>query len=84
MGSISSNVVISVVEEEAGVLGVGSGNGFNRFYVREGKFEKVKLYPEKEFSREVITRMYKDNSGVLWLSNYQEELHQGLIKTFFV
>lgn len=74
--SISSNVVISLVEEEAGVLGVGTGNGFNRFYVREGKFEKVKLYPDKEFSREVITRMYKDNSGVLWLSNYQEGLHK--------
>lgn len=76
VNSISSNVVISVLEEEAGVLGVGTGNGFNRFYVREGKFEKVKLYPDKEFNREVITRMYKDNSGVLWLSNYQEGLHK--------
>ena len=74
--SLSNNYILSMQSDGNEILLIGTQNGLNKFDKSSGESELIKLYPERQNSRESILRFIKDMSGVIWISTYLEGLHK--------
>ncbi|MFC2083913.1 two-component regulator propeller domain-containing protein [Bacteroidota bacterium] len=78
--SLSNNSVMSISEDKANVLWVGTfGGGLNQFNYKENNFHSYKNDPfdENSLADNDILSLYVDNSGILWIGTH---LGKGLSK----
>jgi signal transduction histidine kinase/ligand-binding sensor domain-containing protein len=72
-GSLSSNVILAVYEDEAGELWIGThGGGLNRFDPRSEQFTYYQNSPNDplSLSHDVVTSIAADQWGALWIGTY--------------
>ena len=72
--SLSNNRVISIHEDKAGLLWVGTfGGGLNRFDPQTGRFTAFKHDPAdpRSLSHDIVASIHEDAAGTLWVSTGQ-------------
>lgn len=72
-GSLSANIVTSIVEDKQGILWVGTfGRGLNRFIPETDSFISYRNDPfdDKSISDNDILSLFVDRSGILWIGTH--------------
>jgi ligand-binding sensor domain-containing protein len=74
-GSINSNVITAVIEDDFGNILVGTDHGgLSRIHSISGKIETYKNDPadKNSLAQNSITCLYRDNSGIIWIGTYKK------------
>jgi signal transduction histidine kinase/ligand-binding sensor domain-containing protein len=71
-GSLSSNSVQSIFEDQEGALWIGTDAGLNRFDPEDGQFIRYRSLASdpSSLSNDWILSIYQDHEGVLWFGTY--------------
>lgn len=74
-GSINSNVITAVIEDDFGNILVGTDHGgLSRIHSISGKIETYKNDPadKNSLAQNSITCLYRDNTGIIWIGTYKK------------
>ncbi len=77
-GSISSDRIFSIAEDNKGNIWIGTRNGLNKFDYTTGKFSTYNMSTDLQDKSKsnIVNQVVIDKGGIIWTSTYEVGIHK--------